>query len=476
MSFWKSIQLNDRPGKGFRGFETYTYVETGPATYTVTSLGFATVDSATLSLYDSNTLDDSNTNATSIVGYTGSDASYSTTHFGNFGTTKYAADLAWASHTHNAYNDFELNGTGVANIASHGVTRIGVRADKDVSATEPTTSNYLRYNAADHADSNTHPKLIIEHSEAPMTPNMKYIHPDHLGGTNVVTDENGDVVQTLDYYPYGSQRITTGSHSEQRRFIGEEYDGDTEFSYLNARYYQGSRGQFMSQDPVFLAIGSGKQFAQSRQKLATILSDPQLLNSYSYARGNPITLSDPTGEIVPIIALAAIWTVANFTYTGIQYNIELWEAETARMYPNSFSQQEYDALQAAPGNRLEDFGAGVVASLIRSPLGVALDLAGLIEDINDEFEYYFPDAVKRREERKESMQSVSITASSNRSSRYSAPSGAGGSSQSRPGGSSTGNPGSSSRSSISTFGLTGNTEITSANVDAFKIFISQFLK
>jgi RHS repeat-associated protein len=32
--------------------------------------------------------------------------------------------------------------------------------------------------------------------------------------------------------------------------IGEEYDSETEFSYLNARYYQGSRGQFMSQDPA----------------------------------------------------------------------------------------------------------------------------------------------------------------------------------------------------------------------------------
>jgi hypothetical protein len=71
---------------------------------------------------------------------------------------------------------------------------------------------------------------------------MKYIHSDHLGGTNVVTDENGAVVQTLDYYPYGSQRIASGSHSEQRRFIGEEYDGDTEFSYLNARYIRAHGG------------------------------------------------------------------------------------------------------------------------------------------------------------------------------------------------------------------------------------------
>jgi hypothetical protein len=52
-----------------------------------------------------------------------------------------------------------------------------------------------------------------------------YLHPDHLGGTNVATDEDGEAVQTLDYYPFGSQRIATGSFDEQRRFIGEEYDG-----------------------------------------------------------------------------------------------------------------------------------------------------------------------------------------------------------------------------------------------------------
>jgi uncharacterized protein RhaS with RHS repeats len=38
------------------------------------------------------------------------------------------------------------------------------------------------------------------------TAKTRYIHPDHLGSTNVVTDENDNVVQTLDYYPYGSTR------------------------------------------------------------------------------------------------------------------------------------------------------------------------------------------------------------------------------------------------------------------------------
>jgi hypothetical protein len=71
------------------------------------------------------------------------------------------------------------------------------------------------------------------------TATTTYLHADHLGGTNVATDEDGEVAQTLDYYPYGSQHIASGSFSEQRRFIGEEFDADTEFSYLNARYYQG---------------------------------------------------------------------------------------------------------------------------------------------------------------------------------------------------------------------------------------------
>ena len=63
---------------------------------------------------------------------------------------------------------------------------------------------------------------------------------------------------TLDYYPYGSQRIVTGYFSEQRQFIGEEFEGDTEFSYLNARYYEGSRGQFISQRPPIFETWNGR--------------------------------------------------------------------------------------------------------------------------------------------------------------------------------------------------------------------------
>jgi uncharacterized protein RhaS with RHS repeats len=48
------------------------------------------------------------------------------------------------------------------------------------------------------------------------TAKTRYVHPDHLGSTNVVTDENGNVVQTLDYYPYGSIRISVATSTNER--------------------------------------------------------------------------------------------------------------------------------------------------------------------------------------------------------------------------------------------------------------------
>ena len=114
---------------------------------------------------------------------------------------------------------------------------------------------------------------------------IRYIHPDNLGSTNVTSDSSGNVVQVLDYYPYGATRInnTTGGYDSQRKWIGQYADSDG-LNYLNARYEDPQRGQFLSEDPLFL--GNPKQ---------QNLQDPQSLNSYSYAGDNPITRSDPTG-------------------------------------------------------------------------------------------------------------------------------------------------------------------------------------
>jgi RHS repeat-associated protein len=124
------------------------------------------------------------------------------------------------------------------------------------------------------------------------SPATHYIHPDHLGSTNVVTNASGTVEETLDYLPYGATRISTGQNATSRQYIGQFTDPSS-LSYLQARYYDNSRGQFLSQDPIFLGDPKNQN-----------LENPQSLNSYSYANDSPITGKDPTGKFTALASVA----------------------------------------------------------------------------------------------------------------------------------------------------------------------------
>jgi len=108
-------------------------------------------------------------------------------------------------------------------------------------------------------------------------------------------------VEFTDYNPFGSihANTRTASFREERKYIGEVYDEATGLNYLNARYYGGSRGVFLSQDPVFWEIAGSSE----------LLQDPQQLNSYSYARNNPIVGSDPGGLLLAL--LPGTWSTRN---------------------------------------------------------------------------------------------------------------------------------------------------------------------
>src|SRR5215831_8868679 len=86
------------------------------------------------------------------------------------------------------------------------------------------------------------------------------------------------------FTPTAPTRISVAtSTNEKRQFIGQFTD-DSTLSYLQARYYDSGRAQFLSEDPVFW--GNPKQ---------QNLNDPQSFNTYSYSVDNPITKKDPTG-------------------------------------------------------------------------------------------------------------------------------------------------------------------------------------
>lgn len=86
---------------------------------------------------------------------------------------------------------------------------------------------------------------------------------------------------------------------------------------MNARYYEGSRGQFLSQDPAFLAVGNaGDLKSKTGLDLQTYLSDPQGFNSYSYARNNPLKYVDQDGNFWQIpVAMAVIYAPQILSFT-----------------------------------------------------------------------------------------------------------------------------------------------------------------
>ena len=127
-----------------------------------------------------------------------------------------------------------------------------------------------------------------------------YNHSDLLQNSSVMTDQTGAIAETLDYFPFGEIRLDKtvaapagaagpAALTEQRKFIGQEYDADTSLNYLNARYYNSAISRFISQDPMFWNLDNAW------------LSDPQTQNAYSYARNNPLIYSDSDGKKAELV-------------------------------------------------------------------------------------------------------------------------------------------------------------------------------
>ena len=100
---------------------------------------------------------------------------------------------------------------------------------------------------------------------------------DHQGSVEAKVDATGTIVTAHQAYkPYGQPR-TAGGFATQRGWIGQIEDTTTGLNYLNARYYDPTLTRFISPDPLY-----------NPAQIKT-------LNPYTYAWGNPVTASDPSG-------------------------------------------------------------------------------------------------------------------------------------------------------------------------------------
>ena len=141
-------------------------------------------------------------------------------------------------------------------------------------------------------------KDIVTITGATSSDSVAYNFTDSLNSTGVTADKNNRVQEVTDYTPYGAlnNHDQLAGYTEQRKYIGQPLDTDTNLSYLSARYYNAAQGQFLSEDPVFVAMGDNSKLKSlAGLNISQQLKDPQKLNSYNYSEANPITHEDPSG-------------------------------------------------------------------------------------------------------------------------------------------------------------------------------------
>jgi len=68
------------------------------------------------------------------------------------------------------------------------------------------------------------------------TGNSYFIHSDHLGSSNLVTDKDGNQVSLTEYTPYGTVSVQKGSDVTNYKFTGKELDTPTGLYYYGARF------------------------------------------------------------------------------------------------------------------------------------------------------------------------------------------------------------------------------------------------
>jgi RHS repeat-associated protein len=108
---------------------------------------------------------------------------------------------------------------------------------------------------------------------------------DPLGTGMVMLDETGARRVHRTYSPFGVEHASAGTASWlPRHYAGHLEDGDSGLVYMQARWMDPQTGTFLSVDPVVADA-----------------ADPQAFNAYAYARNNPLSFVDPTGEFcIPI--------------------------------------------------------------------------------------------------------------------------------------------------------------------------------
>ena len=118
-----------------------------------------------------------------------------------------------------------------------------------------------------------------------------YYHPDHLGSSSYITNLDGEVVQHIEYVPFGEVFIEERNSiwNTPYLFNAKEFDEETGLYYYGARYYDPRLSLWISTD------------AKQEENLN--------VSTYIYTFNNPIKYQDPDGNL----PIETIWDATNLS-------------------------------------------------------------------------------------------------------------------------------------------------------------------
>jgi RHS repeat-associated protein len=148
----------------------------------------------------------------------------------------------------------------------------------------------------------------------------RYLHKDHLGSINTITNEDGEVVEKLYFDAWGKKQsihksdwvltvqyeaalnLTSVLNITPRGFTGHEHVDHADIIHMNGRIYDPTLGRFLQADPHIQAPNNSQSY-----------------NRFSYVFNNPLSYTDPSGFsawtkfrdniLKPVVAIAiSVWT------------------------------------------------------------------------------------------------------------------------------------------------------------------------
>jgi len=146
---------------------------------------------------------------------------------------------------------------------------------------------------------------------------LYYVHTDHLGSINVITNQSGVVVKNFSFDAWGRRRNPTNwSYSNlpsaflfSRGYAGHEHLDQFALINMNGRVYDPILARFLSPDPFIQLPAS-----------------PQNYNRFSYTLNNPLKYTDPDGEwVITVLTMLANMYISTSAANDWQFNPTKWD-------------------------------------------------------------------------------------------------------------------------------------------------------